>query len=965
MKGFRFGALCLFFASVASAGASETGTPEPLTASSLHDGSYSASFAADGDPKTRWASANFRNTPEWLQVDFGQAVRLTGVTIHWETASAGKYELQVSDDAQVWRTVRRCEDGKGGRDVVEGFDVSARYLRVNCLAPGTQHPLFSIWELEFPGSDAEDILKQRIVAARERSEREKRERFADVFEKAGIEEVVFAARENGVDGHWYANFGYYAEDVGRKCYRAEGRLAVWKVKTGEIRLLIDDPQGTVRDPAVHYDATKIVFSWRRGGTEQFHLYEIGVDGSGLRQLTDGGYDDIEPAYLPDGGIVFVSGRCRRWVNCWLTQVGTIHRCDAEGKNIRPLSANIEHDNTPWVLPDGRIAYQRWEYVDRSQVDYHHLWTMNPDGTNQMILFGNMHPGNVFIDAKPVPGTEEVVLIASPGHGQNEHAGHVALLSTVLGPDNLSALKHVTKEAHYRDPYPLTRDVFMAARDRRIVLLQRDGTERELFALPASFGQAQLHEPRPIVARPREHAVPHRVDLTKDSGTLIVADVYVGRNMEGVRRGDIRTLLVVESLPKPINFTGGMDPMSYGGTFTLERVLGTVPVEEDGSAHLELPANRAFFFIAMDEKNLSVKCMQSFLTLMPGEVQSCVGCHEQRTQTMTLRPSLQAMRRAPSKVEPLASLPEVFDFPRDIQPILDRHCVRCHGYDAPSDRGGKGRGPYAGKVILTGDRGPMFSHSYFHLTLERQFVDGRNQARSNLPPRSIGSSASPLMKKIAGEHHGVKVSAREADTIRYWIEAGAAYPGTYAALGTGMIGGYAENQQVETGADWPEARAAAQVVERRCKSCHAGERLLPRNLSDEIGISFWRMELNDRRLRQSRHRVFNLTRPEKSLMLLAPLARSAGGWGICASKDAPPVFADAGDADYRTLLALCERGRQRLEEIKRFDMPGFRPRSEYIREMKRYGVLPTDLAPDAPVDPYRTDRAYWESLWYRP
>jgi hypothetical protein len=382
--------------------------------------------------------------------------------------------------------------------------------------------------------------------------------------------------------------------------------------------------------------------------------------------------------------------------------------------------------------------------------------------------------------------------------------------------------------------------------------------------------------------------------------------------------------------------------------------------------MELPANRAFFFVALDEHDLSVKRMQSFLTLMPGEVQSCVGCHEQRTQTMTLRGSLQAMRRAPSKVEPLPGMPEVFDFPRDIQPVLDRHCVRCHGYDQPADGAGERKGPYAGKVILTGDRGPMFSQSYFHLTLKRQFVDGRNQARSNLPPRSIGSAASPIMKKIAGEHHGVKVLPQEADLIRYWIEAGAAYPGTYAALGTGMIGGYAENNQIETGADWPEAKAASQVIEQRCKSCHAGERLLPRNLSDEIGISFWRMDLNDKRLQQSRHRVFNLTRPEKSLMLLAPLSKAAGGFGTCAADDGKkPIFADANDPDYQKLLALCERGKKRLEEIKRFDMPGFQPRPEYTREMKRYGVLSADLKPDAPVDPYKTDRAYWEALWYRP
>ena len=126
----------------------------------------------------------------------------------------------------------------------------------------------------------------------------------------------------------------------------------------------------------------------------------------LKQLTIGPYADIEPIYLPDGGIMFVSSRCNRWVNCWQVPVATIYRCDGDGRNIRQLSANIEHDNTPWILPDGQILYTRWEYIDSSQVHYHHLWTMNPDGTDQMVYYGNQNPGDVYIDAKPIPGNSK-------------------------------------------------------------------------------------------------------------------------------------------------------------------------------------------------------------------------------------------------------------------------------------------------------------------------------------------------------------------------------------------------------------------------------------------------------------------------------------------------------------------------------------------------------------------------------
>ena len=222
----------------------------------------------------------------------------------------------------------------------------------------------------------------------------------------GVSKIVFAVRPEGVDGHWYANFGYYADDENRLPYPFEGgKLCVYDIDTKEVRTLLDDPAGAVRDPQLNYDASKILFSYRKAGSTHYHLYDIGVDGTGMKQLTDGDCDDIEPTYIADGSIIFVSSRAKRWVQCWLTPVAILYGCDADGGDIRQLSANVEHDNTPWPLPNGQILYTRWEYVDRSQVDFHHLWTMNPDGTRQMVFFGNMNPGTVFIDAKPIPGSE--------------------------------------------------------------------------------------------------------------------------------------------------------------------------------------------------------------------------------------------------------------------------------------------------------------------------------------------------------------------------------------------------------------------------------------------------------------------------------------------------------------------------------------------------------------------------------
>jgi hypothetical protein len=307
------------------------------------------------------------------------------------------------------------------------------------------------------------------------------------------------------------------------------------------------------------------------------------------------------------------------------------------------------------------------------------------------------------------------------------------------------------------------------------------------------------------------------------------------------------------------------------------------------------------------------------------------------------------------------IPDVFDYPRDIQPILDKHCVSCHDYDQR-----------AGGVILTGDHGPIFSHSYFTLTARQLFSDGRDRLQTNLPPRSVGTSASPLMKMLDGNHYNARLTQHEQDMIRYWIESAAPYPGTYAALGTGMIGGFPKSVLETSDRQWPSSIAAAEAIRRRCTGCHDSSLPMPQYLSDNLELILSNPDPNDIRIRFSRHLMFNLSRPEKSLILLAPMATDAGGYGLCKQRgengclgESVTIFADTSDPDYQKVLALCRRGKRRLEEIKRFDMPGFRPTPGYIREMERYGILPNDLAKGALIDVYATDRAYWRSLWWQP
>jgi hypothetical protein len=433
-------------------------------------------------------------------------------------------------------------------------------------------------------------------------------------------------------------------------------------------------------------------------------------------------------------------------------------------------------------------------------------------------------------------------------------------------------------------------------------------------------------------------------------------------MQGVKPGEIRKLLVLETLPKPVNFSGGPGPLTWLGTFNLERVLGTIPVEPDGSAHFELPANRSLLFVALGDNDLSVKRMQSFVSVMPGETVSCAGCHEQRTQAPTLKTGLAALRRPPSRIEPFDGQPDVIDYPRHVQPVLDQHCVRCHSYEKPD-----------GGIILTGDRGPEFSHSYWMLIASNQVADGRN-AYGNSPPRSIGSSASALMKKIDGSHYGVKLDAKQWRTLWLWVESGATYSGTYAALGCGSVGASLGSAPV------------TDVYQRRCGSCHApgadGKEAKGKVPLPAVPERFQRpgrapheriLFENDPIIRRSSHALVNLTRPEKSILLLAPLAREAGGWSACREINpdgglGQPVvtFRDQNDADYKAVLANIRRSSERLNQVRRFDMPGFIPNDAYVREMKRFGVLPAALDPRKdPIDPYAIDQAYWRSLWWQP
>ena len=801
----------------------------------------------------------------------------------------------------------------------------------------------------------------------------------DLSEKAlelmgGAEEIVFAVRGLYPDGHYYANFGHWSSDPSKMMYAEGGsRLCRLNLRTRQVTVLLDDPAGGVRDPRVHYDGGKLLFSHRKGGTKYHHLYEINTDGTGLKQLTSGPWDDIDPAFLPDGGIIFVSTQCNRFVPCYHTQVGLLYRMDADGGNIHLLSANNVDDHRPAVLPDGRVIYTRWDYVDRAPQKFHSLWSMNPDGTDQMVLFGNtVSPsGNFFvmIDALPIPDSDKITTVFSPGHGFRENAGHVMIFDPKAGPDDWTAATQISPERNlgvtgwargeegFRDPYPLSKDCFLVAEDKSLCILDSQGRLQEIYRT-----DEMIHDPRVIRPRPRERVLPSRTDPGKSTGRFVLANVYHGRNMEGVTPGEIKKLLILEDLPKPVSYYSLAGAISMDGTHTLHRILGTVPVELDGSASFEVPPLRGLFFVALDEKGLAVKRMQSYTMVMPGETQGCVGCHEARTGTPSLIGSgdLMAMQRPPSPIESVPGVPDVIDYPRDIQPVWNRYCVECHSAEKPE-----------GRVVLTGDYNEWFTQSYYALFAYKQISDARRYDEDgNHPPRNFGTAASPLMKKIDGSHYETKLTAQERDLVRLWIEAGATFAGTYAAYNrtdSAVAGALCNSTEVAIG------DPVGPIVERRCLSCHGSVANLGQRV-DKIRVNplyttspgnAWRGRVN---LPKHCWNLYNLSHPEKSMILLAPLAEEAGGYGWCRAKDGQSVavFRNDQDPDYQAVLQAVRAAKTRQQKAGRFDMPGFCPNEHYVRWMKRFGILPEslDMAKD-PIDVYETDKAYWRSLWHQP
>jgi len=655
-----------------------------------------------------------------------------------------------------------------------------------------------------------------------------------------FDKLLFLKRPSAGYGHTYAD-----QDSGGSA----GNLCVLSIvppaardavsPNGEVTTLVPELDGGLFDRFdLSFDAKKVAFGYKKDG-EPFRIYEIDLDpeagkmipGS-LRQLTfagddeaelvkcndvsgrckSGGFDDMDPCYLPDGRIVFVSTRSMRKAFCGSSGATTLYIMDADGKNMRCLSAGPINELSPSVLGDGRVIYTRWEYVDKGLGNGESLWAIRPDGSGSDHVYKNntVWPAGMS-SARGIPGSRKIVTIGG-GHHLTA-VGTVVLVDARRSRRTTAAMSCITPETGYppsmgppktkygiyMDPYPFSEKFFLVSHK---LTDKGSGGRFGIYALDAWGNRTALYrdpnidcfEPMPI--RPRRKpatiapvavthhsaspeytgAVPADAADEEHTATLFIQDVY--RGMTGIKRGRVKYVRVMGALEWPWNKRG---VRLVGPDVHRKKVYGVVKVHEDGSAYFKAPAEENLFFQALDENFMSLQHMATFINLMPGENRSCIGCHEPRRNA----PGFAGARPLALDHPPQAIMPQPGDtgprmvhYAADVQPTFDKHCVGCHS--AAGSEGRWDENP-KGNLDLTGVP-TTYNRSYdnlirSHLINYRACGYGAAHFRA-VPPLTHGSHLSKFVGQIRKAPCKANLSREEFIKIVTWIDANVPYYGTY-------------------------------------------------------------------------------------------------------------------------------------------------------------------------------------------
>jgi hypothetical protein len=594
---------------------------------------------------------------------------------------------------------------------------------------------------------------------------------------------------------------------------------------GRLMQLMPQPplHGSFWRPDLSYDGTRVLFCFKPHNEKSFHLYEIGVDGTGLVQLTHGPYDDLDPIYLPDNEhLMFSTTRGRTYVRCMPpTNAFVLARSDRDGKNIYLISRNNEPDYLPSVLNDGRVVYTRWEYTDKPLWRAQSLWTVHPDGTHVANLWGNQSVWpDLLKDARSIPGSQRVMFTGSAHH--NWFSGAVGIIDPEQGFNFPDGLTKVTAElpwpecgngpadpiespryhasgqyAAYYSPYPLSERDFLVSANRngKFVLYWMDvDGNRELIYEAAHH---ILHA-MPIRARRRPAVISDRVAWPKrgdesspERGVIYTSNVYEGLPSEVMGKAKFLQILAID--PKTYTNWNHRPYISTGPVVSIvqsdgvKRVIGTVPIEVDGSTSFYAPAGKALHFQLLDEEYRALMTMRSFTGVMPGEHRGCVGCHASHSRAPEHYASTPiAFLHPPHTITPPPWGEDTVSYLRYVQPILDQYCGECH------------QGDGGAKAILDLTLRPgylMFNEPYVTLTgkptwgqpykqpdpvppgwgiadmLMVEAYDQRDPAAYQTPPPMTHLSYRSRLIELAssGKHHNVRVDPTSLRKLMAWVD----------------------------------------------------------------------------------------------------------------------------------------------------------------------------------------------------
>jgi hypothetical protein len=590
--------------------------------------------------------------------------------------------------------------------------------------------------------------------------------------------------------------------------------------------------GCFVSPSLSFDARQVLFAfvectgdraqqfhtdpmrghWSEGWS--YHIFKVNLDGSHLQQLTDGTWNDFDPCWLPNGRIALITERRGGYLRCGRAcPTYTLFDMADDGGDMNCLSFHETNEWHPSLTHDGRIIYTRWDYVDRFGCTAHLPWITTLDGRDSRAVHGNFAPRqsrpDMELDVRAIPGSHKYTATAAPHHGQA--FGSLVLLDPhVHDDDGMAPVKRITPDVGfpesqggleaYGTAWPLSEDYYLCVYDAEMALHRdaRMGRGNYGIYLVDAFGNKELlyrdaeiacQSPIPVRATPRPPVVPSGIAagarinpaaqpasaVLPAEGTLSVINVY--DSLKGWPAGTkITAIRVLQVLPMTVPSGGpphdtGIRIVSAGDSVVAaRRVLGTVPVEEDGSAHFSVPANKEMFFQALDQRGLAVQSMRSATYLHQGEHLVCQGCHEPKHRTPLGAADLPlALRRAPSKIQPDVDGSNPFSYPRLVQPVLERNCTNCHAQHAD-------KAPSLAKE-------PIQKHwfaSYVSLAPKFGFYNYGDGYRTT--PGKFGARASKLWEILEKGHYDVKLSPEDLHRLTLWLDCSSMFYGVYEKEG---------------------------------------------------------------------------------------------------------------------------------------------------------------------------------------